>query len=61
LEPLVTYRQIVTDLGLAILLAAPTLTLSRPVADPPAASADAGRALYQALVTPEPGERPRLG
>ncbi len=56
-----TYRQMLTDLSLAALLAAPTLTLARPTAEPAATSIVAGKALYLAVGTPRPGERPRSG
>jgi hypothetical protein len=61
----VTYRQMLTDLSLAALLAAPTLALAYPVASSHAAALRAGlhsdRALYAADAMARPGERPLLG
>jgi hypothetical protein len=52
LEFAVTYRQLLTDIGLAALLAAPTLTLSRPMTAAPTTASHAAQAASLAVATP---------
>lgn len=57
----VTYRQLLTDLSLAALLAAPTFALTRPTPDQPVSASTAGKALSATVTSAQIGARPHLG